>query len=110
MVKIVVASLLLALVSSNQAIAADCHYVNGDVNLYFLSPAAIAVDPQHGLMPYACQTSSAGTGVMGRMASCTDGFYGPLVYNDDETVTFRSAVWEPACEEGDLSVLDLMGN
>lgn len=73
---------------------------------------AVVIDPQHGGMPYGCLTSSAGTGVSGRMVSCSDETYGPLTYNDDGTITFQGATWDPKdCpDDGDEAVLDLMGN
>lgn len=108
--KLLALPLIAALSIAPPAMAADCHFANGDTNLYFLSPMAVAVDPRHGIMPYGCLTSSAGTGVAGRMVSCSDGYYGPLVYNEDETITFRDAVWKPVECPADDDVLDLMGN
>lgn len=104
MTKAFAAPLLAALVLSfSPALADDCHFTDGTKSLTFASPTEISID---GEKPYSCDTSSGGTGVSGRVAHCSDGFDGPVVYNDDETITFRDAVWKPTCEEAPLDLMN----
>jgi len=100
-----IAPFMVALFSFSPALAEDCKFSDGAAVLQFASPTEVSVD---GELDYTCDTSSAGTGVSGRMAHCSDGFEGPMVYNDDQSITFRDTIWKPTCDDTD--VLGLMGN
>lgn len=82
------------------AMAADCSFVSGDHELYFVTPKLVAVaDNSYREPPYACSVLSGGTGVNFQGLDCSDGFKGPLQWNDDEAtaITFRDAEWKAVC-------------
>lgn len=104
MLKTVVALLLF----SAPAMAAECSFISGDHELFFVTPQLVAVaDNSYREPPYACSVLSGGTGVNFKGLVCSDGFDGPLRWNDDEatTITFRDAVWTSTCP--DNSPLDI---
>lgn len=88
---------LIAALMTSPALAEECFYVSGDKELHFVSPALVAVADRTYKPPYACYTSSAGTGVDGRMLGCSDGFDGPLIFTSDTTITFRDSEWDKVC-------------
>jgi hypothetical protein len=85
--------------SAPAAIAAECPFVSGTQELYFVTPALVAVADRNAAPPYACYTSSAGTGVEGRMLGCSDGFDGPLVFKADDEIEFRGSTWRTDCPD-----------
>lgn len=107
MLKIAVAFLLLG----TPAMATDCSFVSGDHELFFVTPSLVAVaDNSYRQPPYACTTSTLGTGISGRHLSCSDGFDGALMFPEDgATVTFRDETWNSTCP--DNTPMDIgMGN
>lgn len=85
------------------ALAADCMLVApSGASLNFTTPMAFEI--RHGDDVVHCTTSSAGTGLPGRIAHCEDGFDGLLdpvetspgsgVYDGTR---FRDAVWTRMC-------------
>jgi hypothetical protein len=100
----VIAPLLAALFMVSPALADDCYFTHDAETLRFDSPTELAVS---GAADYSCSTSSGGAGVVERVAHCSDGYEGSVAFNEDETVTFRDAVWEPTCPD-ESAVLDLM--
>lgn len=98
MLRIVVAFLLLGA----PAMAAECSFISGDHELFFVTPGLVAVaDNSYRDAPYACSVLSGGTGVNFQGLDCSDGYKGPLRWKDDKAtaITFRDAEWIATCPE-----------
>ena len=89
---------VVVLVLSSAAQGAECHFASGDQTLYFVTPALVAVADNNYRPPYACYTSTLGTGVEGRKLSCSDGFEGTLVWETDDRIAFRDREWDEVCD------------
>lgn len=90
------------LLCGTPAIAADCSFISGEHQLYFVTPQLVAVaDNSYREPPYACSVLSGGTGVNFQGLVCSDGFEGPLRWDNDEgtVVTFRDVQWSATCPE-----------
>lgn len=90
MLRAVMAAVFAA--SCANAYAADCAYESSGDSLYFVSPMTAVVETAT-FLPYACSLSSAGTGINGRAAHCSDGFEGGILWLDDARLTFRGREW-----------------
>lgn len=94
MLRLLLVGVLSALASPAMA---DFCYFTGEGGLLYITPSTVTLDTADGRLPVACSLSSAGTGVTERIAACTDGRDGRLVWKDDTHIVFRDEVWEEAC-------------
>ncbi len=87
-----------ALASLPALASEECHYEANGKALYFVTPMTLVVALSPELLPYACSTYSAGTGVNGRMVACSDGHEGSVAWNDDNAdMVFRDETWTQVC-------------
>lgn len=95
----VITAAAIALTASS-AFADECGYVSEHRYLYFVHSGSVAVvvDRDYRELPYACTTSTLGTGISGRALSCSDGYDGAL-RPTDTGITFRDAEWESTCDD-----------